>query len=93
MNLCALLATPAASAPIRTPIISPEDGASHSGFAHSMEVKMMDLTTITVLNVQDAADYLKLRKRKLDSMGWMGTDPAFNKHNGCIFYRAEELQR
>jgi hypothetical protein len=78
---------------MRTPIISPEDGASHSGSAQSMEFNMMDLTATSFLTLQEAADYLRHRKHTLDNMRWMRIGPAIRKHSGRIFYHAEELRR
>ena len=54
---------------------------------------MNDRISTPFLNVQEAADYLRLGKRTLDNMRWMGTGPAFRKHGGRIFYHADELQR
>jgi hypothetical protein len=30
--------------------------------------------------VREAGDYLRLKKRTLDNMRWMGTGPSFRKH-------------
>jgi len=57
-----------------------------------MEIKIMDLTSTPFHTVQEAADYMRLRKRTLDNMRWMGTGPAVRKHGGRIFYHAAELQ-
>ncbi len=54
---------------------------------------MMDLTATPFLSAQEAADYLRLRKRTLDNMRWKGTGSASRKHGFRIFYHAEELQR
>ena len=44
------------------------------------------------LTVTEAADYLRLKKRTLDNMRWMGTGPKFRKHGGRIYYDFEELK-
>jgi Helix-turn-helix domain len=75
------------------PNISLEGDAGFAGFAHSMEIKTMDLTATSFLTLQEAADYLRHRKHTLDNMRRMGTGPAFQKNSGRIIYHAEELQR
>ena len=45
------------------------------------------------LNVAEAAEYLRLKKRTLDNMRWMGTGPMFCKHGGRIYYHFDELSR
>jgi excisionase family DNA binding protein len=44
------------------------------------------------LTVEEAANYLRLKKRTLDNMRWMGTGPKFRKHGGRIYYHEEELK-
>jgi hypothetical protein len=44
------------------------------------------------LTVREAGDYLRLKKRTLDNMRWMGTGPSFRKHGGRIFYHMDELK-
>ena len=44
------------------------------------------------LNVREAGDFLRLKKRTLDNMRWMGTGPSFRKHGGRIFYHIDELK-
>jgi hypothetical protein len=44
------------------------------------------------LNVREASDFLRLKKRTLDNMRWMGTGPSFHKHCGRIFYHIDELK-
>jgi Helix-turn-helix domain len=44
------------------------------------------------LTVKEAGDYLRLKKRTLDNMRWMGTGPSFRKHGGRIFYHLDELK-
>jgi hypothetical protein len=44
------------------------------------------------LNVREASDFLRLRRRTLDNMRWMGTGPSFRKHGGRIFYHIDELK-
>jgi Helix-turn-helix domain len=43
------------------------------------------------LTVREAADYLRLKKRTLDNMRWMGTGPLFRKHGGRVYYDVKEL--
>lgn len=43
------------------------------------------------LTVAEAAQYLRLKKRTLDNMRWMGTGPKFRKHGGRIFYHIDDL--
>ena len=45
------------------------------------------------LTVAEAATYLRLKKRTLDNMCWMGTGPMFRKHGGRIYYHFDELSR
>ncbi|MGE3871348.1 MAG: helix-turn-helix domain-containing protein [Parvibaculaceae bacterium] len=52
---------------------------------------MVDDTENPFLTVAEAAAYLRLRKRTLDNMRWMGTGPKFRKHGGRIFYHKDEL--
>ena len=42
--------------------------------------------------MDEAAKYLRLKKRTLDNMRWMGTGPKFRKHGGRIFYELGELK-
>jgi Helix-turn-helix domain len=44
------------------------------------------------LNVREASNFLRLKKRTLDNMRWMGTGPSFRKHGGRIFYHIDELK-
>jgi Helix-turn-helix domain len=53
---------------------------------------MEQLNQNPFLNVAEAADFLRLRKRTLDNMRWMGTGPSFRKHGGRIFYHIDELK-
>jgi predicted DNA-binding transcriptional regulator AlpA len=48
-------------------------------------------TETPFLTVAEAAEYLRLKKRTLDNMRWMGTGPKFRKHGGRIFYHKDEL--
>lgn len=50
-----------------------------------------DLTT-PFLDTEEAADYLRLKKRTLDNMRWLGTGPRYRKHGGRIRYHIEDLQ-
>ncbi len=43
------------------------------------------------LTVAEAAQYLRLKKRTLDNMRWMGTGPKFRKHGGRILYHRDDL--
>jgi len=43
------------------------------------------------LTVEEAATWLRLKKRTLDNMRWMGTGPKFRKHGGRIFYHVDDL--
>jgi hypothetical protein len=53
---------------------------------------MDDLNQNPFLNVREAGDFLRLKKRTLDNMRWMGTGPTFRKHGGRIFYHIDELK-
>lgn len=53
---------------------------------------MADETETPFLAVQEAATYLRLKKRTLDNMRWMGTGPRFRKHGGRIYYDRDELK-
>ncbi len=44
------------------------------------------------LTVAEAAAYLRLKKRTLDNMRWMGTGPKFRKHGGRIYYQVDKLK-
>jgi Helix-turn-helix domain len=44
------------------------------------------------LTVLEAATYLRLKKRTLDNMRWMGQGPQFRKHGGRIYYHVDELK-
>ena len=44
------------------------------------------------LSVEEAATWLRLKKRTLDNMRWMGTGPRFRKHGGRIYYHVDELK-
>lgn len=52
-----------------------------------------DETETPFLTVQEAATYLRLKKRTLDNMRWMGTGPEFRKHGGRIYYDRDELKK
>lgn len=53
---------------------------------------MTEETNSPFLTVEEAAIYLRLKKRTLDNMRWMGTGPKFRKHGGRIFYELGELK-
>jgi hypothetical protein len=42
--------------------------------------------------IHEASDYVRLAKRILDNMRWMGTGRMFRKHGGRIFYQLDELK-
>ena len=44
------------------------------------------------LTVKEAGAYLRLGKRTLDNMRWMGTGPVFRKHGGRVYYHFDELK-
>jgi hypothetical protein len=44
------------------------------------------------LNVKEAGAFLRLKKRTLDNMRWMGTGPNFRKHGGRVYYHIDELK-
>jgi hypothetical protein len=44
------------------------------------------------LNVSEAGEFLRLKKRTLDNMRWMGTGPNFRKHGGRVYYHIDELK-
>ena len=44
------------------------------------------------LNVGEAGQFLRLQKRTLDNMRWMGTGPNFHKHVGRVYYLIDELK-
>jgi Helix-turn-helix domain len=53
---------------------------------------MKEVNQNPFLNVSEASDFLRLKKRTLDNMRWMGTGPSFRKHGGRIFYHIDELK-
>lgn len=54
---------------------------------------MNNATTSPFLTVEEAAHYLRLKKRTLDNMRWMGTGPKLRKHGGRIYYRLDEISK
>jgi hypothetical protein len=52
---------------------------------------MADKPETPFLTVEEAATWLRLKKRTLDNMRWMGTGPKFRKHGGRIFYHRDDL--
>jgi hypothetical protein len=44
------------------------------------------------LDVKEAGQFLRLQKRTLDNMRWMGTGPSFRKHGSRVYYHIEELK-
>jgi Helix-turn-helix domain len=55
-------------------------------------ITIIDITKSPFFTVDEAATYLRLKKRTLDNMRWMGTGPKFRKHGGRIYYYEEELK-
>ena len=53
---------------------------------------MEDVNQNRFLNVREAEDFLRLKKRTLDNMRWMGTGPSFRKHGGRVYNHIDELQ-
>ena len=53
---------------------------------------MTDKSDTPFLSVEEAALWLRLKKRTLDNMRWMGTGPNFRKHGGRIYYHVDELK-
>ncbi len=53
---------------------------------------MTEKTATPFLTVDEAATYLRLKKRTLDNMRWMGTGPKYRKHGGRIYYHVDELK-
>ncbi len=43
------------------------------------------------LKVEEAARFLRLRKRTLDNLRWLGGGPKFRKHGGRIVYHRDDL--
>lgn len=58
----------------------------------SRRTKMTDNQKSPYLNVAEAGAYLRLKKRTLNNMRWMGTGPNFRKHGGRVFYHIDELK-
>ena len=52
---------------------------------------MSEQSNSPFLTVREAADYLRLKKRTLDNMRWMGTGPLFRKHGGRVYYEVKDL--
>ena len=44
------------------------------------------------LTVAEAGAFLRLKKRTLDNMRWVGNGPNFRKHGGRVFYHIDELK-
>jgi Helix-turn-helix domain len=57
-----------------------------------LERPMNEKSDNPFLTVAEAAEYLRLKKRTLDNMRWMGTGPKFRKHDGRIYYHVDELK-
>jgi hypothetical protein len=45
------------------------------------------------LTVHQAGEYVRLAKRTLDNMRWMGTGPQCRKHGGRIYSHVNELMK
>jgi hypothetical protein len=54
---------------------------------------MKDAINNPFLAVEEAARFLRPKKRTLDNMRWMGTDPAFHKHGGRALLHFDELMQ
>jgi predicted DNA-binding transcriptional regulator AlpA len=52
---------------------------------------MSEDQTSPFLNVEEAAAYLRLKKRTLDNMRWQGIGPRFRKHGGRILYHRDDI--
>ncbi len=44
------------------------------------------------LNAKEAGAFLRLKKRTIDNIRWMGTGPNFCKHGGRVYYHIDELK-
>jgi hypothetical protein len=55
-------------------------------------MKMNDSQKSPHLNVAEVGAYLRLKKRTLNNMRWMGTGPNFRKHGGRVFCHIDELK-
>ena len=44
------------------------------------------------LNVTEAAEFLRMNRRTLDNLRWMGGGPKFRKHGARVYYRIEDLE-
>lgn len=53
---------------------------------------MADEQASPFLNVEEAAAYLRLKKRTLDNMRWQGVGPRFRKHGGRVVYHRDDLK-
>lgn len=54
---------------------------------------MLEDTLSPFFTVEEAAAYLRLKKRTLDNMRWQGTGPRFRKHGGRIVYHRDDLKK
>jgi hypothetical protein len=61
-------------------------------FAMKRRDEMSDDLNTAYFTIHEASDYVRLAKRTLDNMRWMGTGPIFRKHGGWIFYHIDELK-
>jgi len=44
------------------------------------------------VSVAEAAAYLRLKRRTLDNMRWIGGGPRYRKHGGRVFYHRDDLK-
>jgi len=44
------------------------------------------------VSVEEAAAYLRLKRRTLDNMRWIGGGPKYRKHGGRVFYHRDDLK-
>lgn len=45
------------------------------------------------VSVAEAATWLRLKRRTLDNLRWLGGGPKYRKHGGRVFYHRDELER
>ncbi len=44
------------------------------------------------VSVAEAAAYLRLARRTLDNMRWIGGGPRYRKHGGRVYYHRDDLK-
>jgi hypothetical protein len=45
-----------------------------------------------LLTVAQAGAFLRLKKRTLDNVRWVGNSPNFRQHGGRVYYHIDELR-